>query len=149
MTATPYESVYSVFLHKIEDTMYATLDIEVLEDDLLNLLNAAIFNFDFPKIDLKSKNDTTQSFDNKLGFDEIQILGHLMAHEWLCRGLKNIELLQQSMSAQEWRSFSQANHINSLIKVQEADYQKIERMKKRYSRRLEGVSLLSQLGGTT
>ena len=144
---TPYDSIFHVFLGKIEDPIYTTLDVEVSIDDMTLLLNSAILNFEYPKIDLKSKDDTLQELDNELGFDEIQILGHLMMYEWLKRQLRNIDLLRQTMSPIEFKQYSQANHINSLMKLEERVFQEVERLKRRYSVRTGNLSNLYKLGG--
>jgi hypothetical protein len=144
---TPYSTIFRVFLGKITDPAYTTLDIEVSEDDMMILLDDAILNFDYPKVDLKAKDDVTQQFTNDLNFDEIQLVGHLMAHAWLRRQLRDVELLRQTMSPLEFQKYSQANHINSLIKLEEQDWAYIERLKKRYSRRENNASLLYKLGG--
>lgn len=144
---TPYADIFRVFLGKITDPAYATLDIEVSEDDMMILLDDAILNFDYPKVDLKAKDDVAQEFTNTLTFDEKQLLGHLMAHSWLRRQLRDVELLRQTMSPLEFQKYSQANHINVLVKLEEQDWLYIERLKKRYSRREDNKSLLYRLGG--
>lgn len=144
---TPYSEVFKVFLGKITDPIYATLDIEASEDDMIILLNDAILNFEFPKIDLRAKDDELQQFTNDLGFDEIQLLGYLMAHSWLRRTLRDIELLRQSMSTVEFQKYSQANHIRTLMDMEQQDLRHIDNLKKRYSRRENNTSLLYRLGG--
>lgn len=144
---TPYADIFRVFLGKVTDPAYATLDIEVSEDDMMMLLDDAILNFEYPKVDLKAKSDVTQEFVNTLNFDEIQLLGHLMAHAWLRRQLRDVELLRQTMSPLEFQKYSQANHISVLVKLEEQDWTYIERLKKRYSRRGDNKSLLHTLGG--
>jgi len=144
---TPYEKVFRVFLGKITDPIYSTLDIEVAEDDMMILLDDAILNFEFPKVDLKAKDDVSMMFENDLGFDEIQILGHLMTHAWMRRELRDVELIRQTMSPAEFQRYSQANHINSLLKLEEENALYIEKLKKRYSRRHNNASLFYKLGG--
>lgn len=144
---TPYSTVFRVFLGKITDPAYSTLDIEVAEDDMMILLDDAILNFEFPKIDLKAKNDETQEFANDLTFDEIQLLGHLMSQAWLRRQLRDIELLRQTMSPLEFQKYSQANHINSLLKLEQENMAYVDNLKRRYSRRENNASLLYKLGG--
>ena len=144
---TPYSKVFRVFLGKITDPLYLTFDTEVSEEDMMLLLDDAILNFDYPKVDLRAKDDELQEFENDLSFDEIQLLGHSMAHAWLRRQLKDVELLRQTMSPLEFQKYSQANHLNVLMKLQLDDWAYIERLKKRYSRRDDNKSLLHKLGG--
>jgi len=144
---TPYEKIFKSFLAKIQDPLYVQLEIHVAEDDLLSLMNAAILNFEYPKIDLKDKDDDTQQFTNELGFDEIEILGHLMAYEWMKRELRSIDALRQFTTVRDFNAFSQANHINALVNAERRAQREIKRLKIKYSMRDGNTSNLKVLGG--
>ena len=144
---TPYAKVFKVCLGQISDVDYLLLDEEILEDDLIILLDDAILNFEFPKVDLRAKDDDLKEFDNELGFDEIQILGNLMAYAWTRRQARDVELLRQTMSPLEFQKYSQANHLNALMRLEQLTYNNVERLKKRYSRRENNKSLFHKLGG--
>lgn len=144
---TPYEKIYKAFLSKIRDPLYAHLEIEVAEDDLLSLMDAAILNFEYPKVDLKDKDDDDQTFTNELGFDEIQLLGHLMLLEWMRRELRSIDTLRQSYTTKDFQTFSQANHINALVNAERMVDRQLKQLKIKYSIREGNKSNLSSLGG--
>ena len=144
---TPYEKVFKAFLSKIQDPLYSHLEVHVAEDDLISLMNAAILNFEYPKVDLKSKDDQIQEFDNTLGFDEIEILGHLMAYEWMKRELRNVDSLRQTMTIRDFSTFSQANHINALVNAERKMQKEINQLKIKYSLRDGNSSNLKSLGG--
>lgn len=144
---TPYEEVFKVCLHLLTDVDFLLLDQATLEDDLMMLMNDAILNFEFPKVDLREKDDDLQVFANELGFDEIQILGNLMAYAWTRRQARDVELLRQTMSPLEFQKYSQANHLNALMRLEQLTYNNVERIKKRYSRRENNKSLFHKLGG--
>lgn len=144
---TPYEDIYKVFLGQISDPQYLNLGTEVLTDDMTMLLNEAIMNFEFPKVDLREKDDDMQEFGQTLNFDEVQILGYLMVQAWMRRELMDVDLLRQTMSPLEFQKYSQANHLNALMKLKQQNFDYIEMLKKRYSRRHNNKSLFHRLGG--
>ncbi len=144
---TSYEKVFKAFLSKIQDPMYAEIDVYVAEDDLISLMDAAILNFEYPKIDLKDKDDELQRFNNALGFDEIQILSHLMVLEWMRRELRNVDSLRQSRTTKDFNTFSQANHINSLRSAENSITNQVEKIKIKYSLRKGNEPILHDLGG--
>lgn len=109
--ATPLTSVFDAFLGKIdEDQWIQTEDIDVLTQDWMILLDAAIFNFKYPRVPLDYDKETKQ-FTNDLTNDEIQILANLMKFEWLSRCIDtwdNIRFLYSD------KDFSQANFLDKL-----------------------------------
>lgn len=135
---TPYSSVFSVFLSKIQDDMYSTLTETEAEADMIDLLNNAIPNFEFPKIDIRDKDDTAKTFANDLSQDEINILGNLMVYEWLDRQINNIDLLKQRISNKDFKLTSQSAHLDSLMKLQENTEKRINKLKRNYSYRQTG-----------
>lgn len=147
---TFYEEVFKVFLSKIQDPFYAEdLSNDIFEEDLTLLLNSAIANFDYPKIDLKAKNDYAQMFTNNLGIEEIEILASLMAYEWVKRQIRNLDLLSQTMTTKEFNTFSQANHLNALSLMERTFFKEIKEMKIRYSIKENNRPGFDRLGGTS
>ena len=144
---TPYEKVFKAFLSKIQDPLYAEIEVEVAEDDLISIMDSAILNFEYPKINLKDKNDELQQFNEDLGFDEIQLLSHIMVLEWMRRELRNVDALRQFMTTKDFNTFSQANHINSLIRAENMLSKTVSQLKIKYSIRDGNTSKLNMLGG--
>jgi len=144
---TPYEKVFKAFLSKIQDPLYAELEIEIAEDDLISIMDAAILNFEYPKVDLKDKDDEEQTFTNTLRFDEVQLLSHLMVLEWMKRELRSVDVLRQFKTTKDFSTFSQANHINSLVRAEKALSNDVKQLKIKYSIRDGNRSNLSALGG--
>lgn len=144
---TTYDIVFKAFLSKIQDPLYAEIDVAVAEDDLISIMDAAILNFEYPKVDLKNKDDAGQIFDEQLGFDEVQILSHLMVLEWMKRELRNIDGLRQFMTTKDFSTFSQANHVNSLIRAEEMISKDLKQLKVKYSMRRGNAPDLTALGG--
>lgn len=146
---TPYSLIFKKFLHALKyDPIYAELDIEVTEEDLLFLMDRAIVNFEYPKVNLKDKDDASQTFNNELGFDEIEILVVLMAVEWSRRQVYDVELSRPSMTPQEFRTFSNSNQLDALVRVLNNAEAHARRLRKAYSNRDEsGKSAFYRLGG--
>ena len=74
---TDYEDIFQAFTSKVNDRDMAVLDQETSEQDMIDLLNAAIPHFRLPHISLE-KDDDTMTFSSDLGNDEIQIIAALM-----------------------------------------------------------------------
>ena len=146
---TSYEVVFKSFLSKVQDPIFSQMEIEVAEDDMNSLLNSAILNFEYPKMDLKDKDDELKQFNNTLTLDEIEILGHLMAYEWMSRGLQTIDLISQNMTTKDFNTFSQANHINALTNTLRQREKQIRQLKIKYNMRDGNQPDLHGLGGGT
>lgn len=116
---TEYEKVFKPFLRRIKDPIFGILTEELATDELISIMDAAILKFNYPKVDLKDKDDTLQQFNQDLGFDEIQILASLMVVEWLEPIINDVSLLKQTKTSPEYKSFSQANHITAIEKLHE------------------------------
>ena len=91
---TNYEDVFQAFTAKITDRDRAVMDDEVNEQDMIDLLNAAIPKFKLPHVSL-AKDDDTETFDADLGQDEIQILANLMKREWYQRFIYDTDVIEQ------------------------------------------------------
>lgn len=145
---TPYSLIYNKFLKLLEsEPLYAMLDIDVAEDDLLGIMELAIFEFEYPKVDLKDKDDEAKHFNQELGFDEIQMLIYLMTVVWLRRKLHSADLMKVRMTPQEFKTFSTSNQLNSMLAALEHSEKHAKRLKAAYSRRENGRSALYKLGG--
>ena len=145
-TGTPYSTVFDYFLGRLENSSYATMDDDDIEIDEIKLLNMAIENFEYPKISL-AKNDTTKLFTETLSNSEIQILARLMVSEWIDRQINNINLIKQGLSTKDFKMTSQAAHLESLLKLQEKNEDKLEKIKTKYSYITNNTANYSGLAG--
>ena len=145
---TEYEVVFKSFLGKIRDDLYLTLEEDQIEEDLTILLNAAIPYFNYPKVNLRDKDDDLQTFNVKLEVDEVEILAMAMVIEWTERELYNVDMLRQSMTTKDFNTYSQSSHINALGKTADRMQKKLKQRLVKYSLRTEeGISGLGILGG--
>lgn len=145
--ATPYSTVFSSFLNKIEDTMFSQLTQTDAEIVMIELLNSAIVSFDFPKINIFDKNDTTKQFNQTLTIHEIEIISNLMKLSWVDSKVNSIYLIRQAMSEKDFKLTSQANHLNSLLKLQESTEKRVTRMINKYSYKSDNLPDYSGLVG--
>lgn len=107
-TGTQVDKVVNAFLSKIEDDQWEAYLYEEAKQDWLQLLDAAIGWFKFPRVSLEHDND---NFEGTLNNDEIQILSTYMKCELLNRTVlswQNIKTLYDE------RDFSQANMLAQL-----------------------------------
>lgn len=144
---TPYSDVYKSFLGEVQDDFYASEDVAAIEADLTILLNKAIPQFSYPKVNIRDKDDTSQTFNVELDLDEIEILATGMVVAWARRQLNNIDSLRQSMTTKDFNTYSQAPHINALIRVADNAEKRLKRMLIKYSvKRKDGSNRLDELG---
>ena len=143
---TPFDKLFDSFLSKIEDDLYANLSVDV-EADMTKLLNSAIVQFDFPKVDIFDKDDTTQQFNVDLSIHEIEILSNLMKLEWIKRQMNSTRILQQQLGDKDFRLTSQANHLKVLIDLKSETEKEVKSLITKYSYTNNRQSLYGGLSG--
>jgi hypothetical protein len=144
--STPYENLFDSFLSKIEDDLYTNIQFDV-EADLTKLLNTAIVQFDFPKVNIFDKDDTLQQFNVDLSVHEIEILANLMKLEWIKRQINSVSLLKQMVGDKDFRLTSQANHLKVLIDLKSETEKEINSLVTKYSYTNNRQSLYGGLSG--
>lgn len=113
--ATSFQDVYDVFLSKVEADDWMTTEYwDIVKKDWKMLLDAAIMRFRYPHTSL-DYDVKAESFDETLTNDEIQILASFMKYEWLSRCVNTWDNIRHLYSTKD---FSQANHLDKLIKDQ-------------------------------
>lgn len=68
------------------------------------------------------RDDNLRQYNQTLTDEEVEILANLMVLEWLKPRINSIELLKQTMSSKDYSMFSQANHLDTLIKLKKRLY---------------------------
>jgi len=144
--STPFEKVFDSFLSKIEDDLYANLEFDATAD-MTKLLNSAIVQFDFPKVDVFDKEDSFQQFNVDLSIHEIEIISNLMKLEWVKRKLNSVRLLEQMLGDKDFRLTSQANHLKVLIDLKNETETEIKSLVTKYSYTNNRQSLYGGLSG--
>lgn len=114
--------VYDAFLARITaDEWTLEEEFAMVERDWRQLLDIAIFRFKFPRVSLDYVPDCQCGCDCNLAFtedlneDEIQLLALYMKHEWVKRCVASWENIRQLYADKD---FSQANHLDKLIKLE-------------------------------
>lgn len=142
---TPLQSVYDSFLASVTaDDWMLEEDMWVIEQDWLMLLNKAIDRFERPHISLQI-NESEDAFVEALTSQEIQLLARYMKLEWLNRCIADWRQIKQLYSNKD---FSQANHLDKLLKLQRSVEFDCFKAQRRYRRAYEGkVFDFGQLAG--
>lgn len=144
---TPYEEIFKIFLRKVRDPIFLEMDHYIVEEDMISLLNEAVMEFRYPKIDLYDKDDQTMKFNKKLNIDEIYILANIMVWKWSESLLRDIDNLTYDMTPEEMRTTSKANHMNSLMRYEKHLEEAVQRQQNQYSRKDRNQPLFDSLGG--
>ena len=113
---TPFQAIYDSFLARISSDEWVLPDeMYIAQHDWFEFLKMAIFRFRFPRKSLEYDIDQ-MAFNEELDDAEIQMLAIYMKHEWVKRCVASWEEIKMLYSNKD---FSQANHIDKLIKLRE------------------------------
>ena len=113
--ATPYETIYTRCLAKLEDPTLAMLPEEDLEDILHGWTLSAIAKHRKCEHDLSDRDEELKQFNSDLSDLELEIISLLMCREWVSQQLNSVALTLQVFSGKETNYFSQAAHLKELI----------------------------------
>lgn len=112
--ATPYSVIEQKFLAKISDRFLLTMDALNLQLTVDNYREGAEVIFKKCK-KLLDKDDTLNQYNQTLTNEEIELLSEAMVIEWSYPTMNRIDLLKSSMTTNDYKVFSQANHIDSIL----------------------------------
>ena len=128
---TPLSCVYAAFLSKILEDEWQHWTREEIEADLMEILDAAIVWFKFPRVSLEHDNEF---FFEELSSKEIQIIASYMKCEWLNR---NIMTWENVKPLYEERDFSQANLLDKLTSALTKERENALRLESLYYRSID------------
>lgn len=129
---TSIHKVYEAFLSKMLEDEWLNWTEEEVERDWRTLLDGAIPNFKFPRVDLDI--DDSDCFVGDLNNEEIQILATFMKCEWLNREILTWENVKPLYVE---RDFSQANLIEKLQKLLDREEYKARKLERIYYRSIK------------
>ena len=141
--ATPFLKVYDAFLARITaDEWTLEEELAIVERDWQELLKMAIAEFKYPRVSLEveevggddGEDDIplkTYQFVDELTNAEIQMLALYMKYEWIKRCIASWEEIRLLYSSKD---FSQANHLDKLLKLQSTVEREINKAEGRYDR---------------
>ena len=139
---TPYTKVYEAFLARILEDEWDNWLIEEAMADWRQILDMAVPHFKFPRVSLEQ---TDEGFSGELTSAEIQILANFMKVEWLNRCIMTWENVKPLYVE---RDFSQANLLDKLNALVEAERKNAEKMESIYYRSRKGKPFdFSKLAG--
>lgn len=125
--STPYAVVDNSFLNKITDDLLLTITEEYLEKTIDSFRVSASIKFkQCPS--LLNRDDVLRQYNSTLTDEEVEILSNLMVLEWLKQRINSIELLKQNMSLKDYHMYSQANHLDTLLKLRKDTSSDIDRL---------------------
>ena len=131
--ATPYDIVYNRALQKFTDYEFANLPERDMEEMLHDWLLSAIAKFRQCKNDLSDRDEELRQFNVDLEDEEVEILGIMLAREWLQPQLQSSLLTKQIFSGKEQNYFSQSQHIKELIELDNRLKTEAQKLSRDYS----------------
>lgn len=129
---TPFRNIYEAFLSRILEDEWQHWMIEEAEQDWYQLMVNALTWFKFPRTSLEYDEE---GFLNNLSNEEIQIIADFMKCEWFNRCIMTWENIKPLY---EERDFSQANLLDKLKELYEAQERKAKEREAIYYRSRKG-----------
>ena len=116
---TSYKTLYDTALSKITDPQLAMIPDEDLENMLYSWMKSAIAKHRKCTSDLSDRDEELKQFNADLTDLEVEILGILMAREWVSGQLLSVTNTLQVFSGKETNYYSQAAHLKELQALDE------------------------------
>lgn len=116
---TTFEEVFECFLSKVRDYDFMKLTEEELIVELTQKLKSAFAKAEFKDVDLDL---TMEEFTRGLSRLEIESLAYWIVYEWISPRVNNVELYQYRLSSNDYKRFSEANHLDIMMKVRSEAY---------------------------
>lgn len=116
---TQYSTLYEKCLSKIEDPTLAMLPEEDLESMLYGWMLSAAAKHRKCTNDLSDRDEGLKQFNSELTDLEVEVLGILMAREWVSSQLLSVTNTLQVFSGKETNYYSQAAHLKELQALDE------------------------------
>lgn len=139
---TPFSKVYDAFLSRILEDEWQHWMKEEAERDWYQIMTNAATWFKFPRVSLEFDDN---GFIDDLNNEEIQIIADFMKCEWLNRCIMTWENVKPLY---EERDFSQANLLDKLDELQQAQEKKARQREANYYRSIKGKPFdFSKLAG--
>ena len=140
---TLFSTVYDRFLDLVTEELYLYWTKEEILEDAKSYLMTAIFNFEYPKVNIRDfdkdyqdyENHTTGRFNVELGFDEIEMLANLMGIAWVERQLRDSSLTKMVYTGNDAKSAGVNNQVNALNKLLDILNAKMKVLKFNYGTR--------------
>ncbi len=123
--STPYSVIDNSFLNKITDDLILTMTGEEIQCMIDAYRVSASTKFKQCN-KLSNRDDDLKQYNQTLTDEEIEILANLMVLEWLKPRINSIEVLKPSMSTKDYKAFSNAKHLDSLIKLKKETLAEID-----------------------
>lgn len=112
--ATPFTDVFDLFLTKITDSQFLSMDQTDMEDYMTNYLMSSIPHFRQCQKNLYDYNSSTRTFNDDLSIDDKEILATWMLYEYLGQNVFRIELMKQGLSQKDFKRTTQAKQLEAL-----------------------------------
>lgn len=131
--ATPFSDIYNRFTAKVSDYSFAKLAQADLESILEDYLVVAVANFENVSNTSLTYDDVNKTFDSTLSMQEQNILATLMIVEYLTTKIINTQLMEQHLSNNDYRLYSEANHLKEMIALRDRMKSEAESLMNRYT----------------
>ncbi len=130
--ATPYSVIDNLFISKITDNSLLTMADEFIEKTLDQYRFSAGVRFKKCK-KLSDKNEELRQYNQDLTDEEIEILTNYMVLEWITPRINAIRNLEPVMTTKDYKVYSQANFLDSMLKLKNSTLEDVDRLMVSYT----------------
>ena len=132
---TPYSKVFNAYFAKVKDDLYGSMDAEELQTELIQVMEAALPRFTYPKVDINNRDDAEEKFNVDLTNAEIQIIATLMNLIWVEAQINDVDLTRQAYGDHDFNKHgTQAFHLRALIDLKQNVETTVKRMLHTYGK---------------
>jgi hypothetical protein len=112
--STSFDEIRDLFLSKIIDYDFASLDETDINSIFDKYLISAIPKFRYCRKNLYDRDNMTRVFNEALSDTEKDILSTLCVIQWMETQINNIEEFRNHLSTKDFNIFSPANHLKEI-----------------------------------
>ena len=140
--ATPFSEIYDVFFSNVHSYKLALLDEISLEEELSQWLFGGMTHFTTANTNIYNFNKSMAEFNCDLDFSEKQILGKCMTLEYMNTHLMDEKNLSSALNSKDYRTYSPAKQLESLIKTKDSLSKEIDTLMSRWSYKICNIEKL-------
>lgn len=114
-----YELIKNSFFSKVKDYNLFQLTEDELDEFIKQNLKTSLILCEFNDVEF---DDVMDRFNRKLEGQEIMAITNYMVYNWIIPRVNSVELFEYSLSSNDYKIFSKANHLDAMKKIKDDSY---------------------------
>lgn len=130
--ATPYKRIWTSFLDKIQDPVFAKMTVEDQISDCLSWMNEALLYIEMRNLktdsDLSLRDDDALEFEEDLKLYEIEALAMFMCGAWYSRSINSVSHTSWFVGTSGEKFEMQHKHLSSMTEARDYWYREARKL---------------------